>query len=253
MSSYKIKSLPLLKHYGQHALKEPFIAGFEKRLIANDYNNKFELFYDEVIIFEKISNLLLRDVVFFKYQIAAREKLTQLLIAGHILTSHLSSAEKQIKDITNNNFNLSSSYFSLLNEVEFFLYKLSSLLDILAKLSSHFYKVKEGKKVASKYGQQKAFNAQNNTFYKSFDLTYQNRLLKNTVINSLHSYRNEFTHNSSLKLIPWKRKWSITLVITKGNKEGIKTRLAIEKAFGELKRFIQFYESYFLKYLKNNP
>lgn len=252
MSLYKIKSLPLLKYYGQHGFKKPFLAGFEKSLIANDYSGRFELFFDEVIIFEKLSKLLMRDVEYFKYQTAAREKLTQLLITGHILIAHLTDTENQIKTY-DNRYNLSSLYFSLLNEVEFYLYKLVSLLDILAKISAHFYKIKENKKIVSTYGKQKAFDAQKSAFFNPFDLKYQNRLLKNTVINSLHLYRNEFTHNSSLKLIPWKRKNKFVLVATKGNKDGIKIREAIDRSFGELKRFIKFHENYFVSYLKSNP
>jgi len=227
--------------------------GFQKRTIANDYNGKFELFYDEVIILDKLHLILPTDIKVHKYLLAAREKLTQLLIAGVTLDKHIELAENQTKNINNPKYNLSSSYFSLINEVEFYLYKLVSLLDILSKLAAYFYKLKENKKIKDSYGKQKSFNYQKNTFKNQFDITYQKRLLKNNVINSLHLYRNEFTHDASLKIIPWKRQKNVTLIITKGDKKGLKIRVAIEKSFGELKRFISFYEKYFIAYLRNSP
>lgn len=246
---YKIKSLYLLKYYGEHRDKLDFYFGFKKRLIANHYTNSsgknnFEQLYYQVVIFEKLGNKFLRDINFDKFSTVAKEKLTQLLIDADDIINQVKNIEQQLNRQTDRKFNLTERYFKVLNQIELFIVKLVSFLDLLSKLSSYFYKKIEVERVPGTYGRQKYMEGR--VFKYRFDTTYQNRLLKNKLINELHSYRNKFSHESSLKIIPYQYRGKWRLTISEGNKEGLKIIESIEKAIKELSRFINYYDRYFL-------
>lgn len=252
--SYKIKSLPLLKYYGLHKEKLKFYFGFKKRLVANDYNHKlikrnFEQFYYQVIILERLENHLLNDVNFYVLSTSAREKLTQLLIVANDIYNKINAIETQLNQNTKRQFNLTEEYFSVLNLIELFVLKLISFLDILSKMSAYFFKIKPGVKVPDKYGRQKAFDKKRGKFINSFDVDYQNRLLKNKVINELHGYRNKFSHESSLKVIPFFNNEKWILALGEGKQEGIKIKEAVKKSISELSRFIKYFENYYIRFL----
>ena len=252
--SFKIKSLPLLKYYGLHRDELKFYFGFKKRLIANVYAYKskgsiFEQFYYQVIILEKLQNLLLKDVAFLNLSDSAREKLTQLLIVANDIVNKTNSIETELNQKNERKFNLTEDYFRVLNLIELFILKLISFLDILSYISAYIFKVKKGKKISNKYGKQKAFDTTKGEFINSFDQVYQRRLLENKIINELHKYRNKFSHKSSLKLIPYFRnnKWALTF--GEGTKEGIKMKEAVIKSMNELSRFINYFEKYYVRFL----
>lgn len=254
--SYKIRTLPLLKYYGLHKDKLPFYFGFEKRLVANDYTHKlkkrnFEQFYYQVIILEKLEKHLLRDVNFHKLSTSAREKLTQLLIIANEIGEQIDSIEIQLNQNIQRKFNLTEDYFRVLNSIELFVLKLISFLDVLSKISAYFFKVKKRMKIPDKYGKQKAFDTKKGGFQYSFDEVYQCRLLKNKIINELHGYRNKFSHESSLKLIPYfnNRRW--VLILGEGTKEGIKITEIVNKSISELSRFIKYFEKYYICFLSH--
>ena len=239
-----------MKYYGEHNDILDFYFGFKKRLIANDYESSvgkrnFEQFYYQVVIFEELEKRVPRDVTFHILILSAKEKLTQLIINANIVIKHVELIEQQLNNQVNREFNLTEEYFKVLNEIELYVLKLVSFLDILSKISSLFYKIKT-KKAPKTYGKQKYVEKGN--FKNEFDITYQKRLLKNKVINELHGYRNNFTHNVSLKLIPYeyRGKWKIT--ISEGNKEGLKITKSIERSLKELHQFISYFEKYFYKF-----
>ncbi len=251
---YKIKSLPLLKYYGEHRDESDFYFGFKKRLIANEYayishkSGTFEQFYYQVIIFEKLEKYLLRDTAFLLS--ASKEKLTQLLIAAHDIINKVTSIETEINQIKERKFSLTENYFRVINSIELYILKLISFLDILSKISAYFFKLKTGKNIPKTYGKQKALK-DSESFKYLFDLVYQRRLLKNRTINNFLKYRNKFIHQTSLKLIPYSRNNKFILTFSEGSKEGIKIKEGVTKSIMELSKFINFFEKYYLYFLEH--
>jgi len=246
----------LLRYYGEHRDESDFYFGFKKRLIANEYayishkSGNFEQFYYQVIIFEKLEKYLLRDTAFLLLLPASKEKLTQLLIAAHDIINKVASIETEINQKKERKFSLTENYFRAINSIELYILKLISFLDILSKISAYFFKLKTGKNIPKTYGKQKALKG-SESFKYPFDLVYQRRLLKNRTINNFLKYRNKFIHETSLKLVPYSRNNKFVLTFSEGTKEGIKIKEGVIKSIKELSKFINFFEKYYLYFLKH--
>ena len=239
----EVKGRPLLTEYrGEHEAIVDFLFGFKARLVAIDYHGNAEVFYYETLLFEKA--LASNDIQLFLDRISAKEKLTQLLIATAHLGAQVTVAEEQAGKFEKPRFELSESYFQILNQAELLILKLSALLDVLARMSSHLLVQRGAKKVPPKYGQQKARN-RNGSFNVLFDEGYQRRLLKNTVMNRVLEYRHLTSHERSLKLVPFRREDSWVLVLSNGSGEGLVVSQLIKDVVPELHNFIIWFGTYF--------
>lgn len=247
-----LKSIPLLEYYAEHPAVSDFYFRFNKRLIANDFSGKLECFYDEALFYEKIRHKkkIENDIKFHFLHKSSREKLTQLIVSAVDALNMINIAEEEIRKINSKKISFSEGHYRLINLVETYVFKLISFLDVMSKTNSYVYRLNGLPDVPETYGRQKYINAKAGNFKNKFDTAYQNRLLKNQVINIFHKYRNKFSHEKSIIVIPYFRKNDCKLIFGIGDREGIKIREAIELSMRELKRFIGFSENYFIKKFK---
>jgi len=247
-----LKSIPLLEYYAENFAVSDFYFGFKKRLIANDFSGKLECFYEEALFYEKIRHRkkIKNDIKFYILHKSSREKLTQLIISAVDALEIINKAEDGIKKINSKKISFTEGHYRLINYVETYVFKLISFLDVLSKTNSYVYRLNGLSNVPETYGRQKYINGKTGNFQNKFDTAYQNRLLKNKAINIFHKYRNRFSHEKSIIVIPYFRKNDCRLIFGLGDKEGIKIREAIELSLRELKRFIGFSENYLIKKFK---
>jgi hypothetical protein len=258
--SYLVTDLPRLKYIGYHQDLKASYYNFQKRLLANDFSGKFELFYEEIAILEKLQNSNHIDILFNNESIphficsSISEKVSQLVYQLRFLEQQLAVVENELGKVSEAKFNLQEKYFLLINFIEIIFFKLSSILDLTCNLSHEIYKrINPSLKVPNKYGQQKAWNNETNKFNTPFDELYQNNLLTYVCLNTCHNYRNSFSHETSLKLIPYLQNEKKTIAITFDNSEnGLLLGELIETISSELKSFLDYYDNYFYEKIKIN-
>lgn len=256
--SIEIGTVAMCQHYIEYKGLNDFKFGFKYRLVAYDYPD-FQLISNQVTILELLEQILYkyRNKYNFVRVLESKtfipEKLTQLILQCDLILKKLDIIEKELDENKDNEFNLTEDYHLLINETENILFKLSSILDILSKISKEIYKITDNNTgVPNKYGKQKAFDTINQEFKNSFDPNYQEFLLKNNqTINLCHEYRNIFSHEKSLRLLPNKIEGKWIIIISKENGWGLKLHETIIEIMKELKDFIDHFDKYFSNKLEN--
>lgn len=255
--------LPMLKYLGKYQKVNNWFYEFKVRLHAHDYTRQgiceFEMFYYKTIIFEKlINNQHIRQAYknnaepLFILE-SASQKLSQLLVLIkhvenqlNILAKEIITTEKKYHFETNNNF------FFLITQIESILYLNSSILDLLSKFYAISINLKfPNSKVPTKYGQQKAWNKLKCNFNVPFDIELQNRQKENKIINLCHDYRNSFTHETCLTLLPIENNNSAEFFISKGNSHGLNLTLIIEQLPSEINSYLEFYNQNIISTFSN--
>jgi hypothetical protein len=250
--SFIVKSLPGTSYRGYPLPGEKiesFIFGFNKYIVAFAFEEEKpdSLFMDIVVMFLTLKETY-PTTTLHNYFEKGEEKLTQLLVLTSKIVKDVSATEKAHQEQIGNNggeFKVDNNYINLHNQLELFFWKLSSFLDILAKLAKELYCINGLYfEVPDKYGQQKVWSKKQARFQHPFDNEYQNRLLMNVALNLCHSYRNMFSHEDSITLY-MRRGESHTLLIKDGT-DGLIINKLVMAAIVELKEFIDFYEDYFV-------
>lgn len=253
-----ISEIPSIEYIGKFKDKVDFVHNFERRLYAYDYSGEFETYTYKISIFEEITENSFVDKL-FNHRFnepdileSAAQKLTQLLLLIDYLRTQCEILQKQIRQ-GNKKYELNDNFTFLLTQIESLFFLNSSVLDLMSKFYSNFVASMTDHKVKppEKYGQQKAWNKQKKCFYYPFDNELQEKQICNTVINICHDYRNSFSHETCLKLLPIDQSKEIKLFISKGDTIGINLHSIIERLPVELFEYINYYKKNLTKKIKN--
>lgn len=254
-----ISKIPGIEFIGKFKDKVDFFDNFERRLYAFDYSGEFETFMYKISIFEEITENSFVDKL-FNHRFnepdmleSASQKLTQLLLLIEYLKKQYGILQKQIKS-SNKKYELNDNFTFLITQIESLFFLNSSVLDLMSKFYSKFVVSFTDNRVKppEKYGQQKAWDKQKNSFNYPFDSELQEKQKCNTVINICHDYRNSFSHETCLKLLPIEQSEGIKLFISKGDTIGINLLSIIEKLPIELLDYINYYKHNLIEKINNS-
>lgn len=263
---FEKSDLPTWKYYGKFSPVNEGIFGFHTRVHAYDYHvydytatqtdldesvSVFEIVRQKTIIFEPlIDEMCSKHKLFSAIEVleSAAQKVTQLLSVLSFLSEQFTIFHNELKPITERKYHFVNNKLDILiANIETVFYLNSSILDMMSKFHSLYLNETHSIKVPDKYGQQKSWNNTNNKFSVCFDEEFQARMLENKILNLCHDYRNSFTHETSISIVPLTVDNNIILYISKGNEPyGLDIVNIFNRIPHELHQYITFYNNHLI-------
>jgi len=256
MKEFRITSLKPVEYSGFHQelVKEPAL-GLNTRLIALDYSGECEVFVRNCHLFERIERMMPEHI----QSVAVAEgrkpsEYTGLNVSGlindinekvlqwisFVPEIHASSSrfEKEISDSPGSRFEFYEPTRFLESQIEYYCFKLISILDVYAKLASVF-----NRDSPQKFGQQIASTRNG----RLWDQGYQDFIMNLSALIELRDYRNALGHVVSLKLRPARINggWIAVLVKNYHDMEGYCLCNFLLSLQTEMTHYIDFFDNYY--------
>lgn len=251
-----VDGLPPAEYLGQHGeLKTDEVSGLRTRLAAIAFTDSTEVFFRQVEVFELLRAAIpepLHDVsiqpgkVMLDYSGSAlfeltddiNEKLTQLSAVVPSLLGALTAASDELSRHVDIRFTLEPEMRALESHVEAFLFKMSSVLDLYARVAHVF-----NRSSPQKFGRQlhKVRSGE------AWDEGYGRLLLSMTALATLHDYRNAIGHEVALGLRPWRTADGGRFVLVKRHSDshGLLLPDTVEHCWGEIRLYASEFDMMF--------
>ena len=267
---FHIDGIIPLKYYGYHQeLKRDEKVNLEYRQLAFDFSGESELFIIQYQLLKQIESSLPHALLSIKVEPGRKiedytghlimtliheinEKFTQWLAIAPFVLEQSRVLEEQIERNSGKVFNFYHPIRILESNIEHFCTKVVSILDLYAALAHVF-----NTECPKKFGQQIAQTKQN----KVWDKCYQDKLMSYTALIALRDYRNDLSHEVSLKIRPAKLNgvWVPILVKNYSDRNGFLLQKFLSEIHRELLDYAKFFDNYFSqkvvllkKYAKEN-
>jgi len=268
---FLIDGITPLKYEGYRQLKQDEKVNLECRQRAFDFSGEAELFIIQYHLLKQIEYQLLKQSLLISTKVEPgrkikdytghlimtlideiNEKFTQWVAIAPFILEQSRVLEEQIKRNPGKVFHFYHPIRILESNIEHFCTKVVSILDLYAALAHVF-----NTECPKKFGQQIAKTKQN----KVWDKYYQDKLMSYTTLIVLRDYRNDLSHEVSLKIRPVKLNgvWIPILVRNYLDRSGFLLLKFLSEIQRELLDYAKFFDNYFSqkvallkKYAKEN-